>query len=175
MQADRLSCEERASQSGSRAAFSHHYTPGKPSLLPEHQHWGAKLQHLSAGVIRGFSAVDVMQDSCRMSIGGLAVIFVLRCALRHSGSQSCMWSFSWHVMMHMGDGADFSYENATAHLAFYKTEQGMTLLQGPYTVRLMASDKEGDKRQLFCLDVNFDVVSQTQQQLHREEQHTLIQ
>ena len=42
-------------------------------------------------------------------------------------------------------------------------------------MRLTASDKEGDKKQLFCLDVNFDVVSQAKQHLQREEQHIMIQ
>ena len=32
------------------------------------------------------------------------------------------------------------------------------LMQGPYTVRLIASGKGGAKKQLFCLDVDFDVV-----------------
>ena len=31
-------------------------------------------------------------------------------------------------------------------------------MQGPYTVRLIASGKGGAKKQLFCLDVDFDVV-----------------
>ena len=32
------------------------------------------------------------------------------------------------------------------------------LMQGPYTVRLIASGKGSAKKQLFCLDVDFDVV-----------------
>lgn len=36
-------------------------------------------------------------------------------------------------------------------------------MQGPYTVRLVASGKGGAKEQLFCLDVDFDVVVGAQQ------------
>lgn len=48
-------------------------------------------------------------------------------------------------------------------------------MQGPYTVRLTASAKGGDKKQLFCLDIDFDVVSQARQQSLVEEQQIIVQ
>ena len=48
-----------------------------------------------------------------------------------------------------------------------------SMAQGPYTVRLVASGKGGDKKQLFCLDVDFDVVPQGMQQAQAEEQQVV--
>ena len=42
-------------------------------------------------------------------------------------------------------------------------------------MRLVASGKGGDKKQLFCLDVDFDVVSQGMQQAQAEEQQIVAQ
>ncbi|CAL5228260.1 g11363 [Coccomyxa viridis] len=46
---------------------------------------------------------------------------------------------------------------------------------GPYTVRLIASGKGGAKKQLFCLDVDFDVVVGGLQQTEAEVEHIMEQ
>lgn len=42
-------------------------------------------------------------------------------------------------------------------------------------MRLVASGKGANKKELFCLDVNFDVVIQALQQAEAEQQHIMVQ